>query len=179
MPRLLLHSCCAPCSTAVLERLTPDYDVTLFYYNPNVLPLPEYERRLHEQERIASAFGVPMLTGAYHPDYFKAVIAGLEHLPENSARCTLCYTLRLEETAKTAAVMNMDVFTTTLTMSSKKNAEHINDIAADVARKYAVRRLWADFKKGDGYNRSVALCKQYNIYRQEYCGCVPLQSNQS
>jgi hypothetical protein len=177
--KLLLHSCCAPCSSAALEKLKRlrDIEVTVFFFNPNVLPESEYRRRLAEQERFLSEIGgVPLIVGEYLPEHFKSIIAGLEHLPENGSRCTKCYELRLGETAKTAVSLGMDEFATTLTLSSKKNAAHLNEVAARCARKYSTRRMWTDFKKDDGYNRSIALCERHNLYRQEYCGCQPPKS---
>jgi predicted adenine nucleotide alpha hydrolase (AANH) superfamily ATPase len=180
MKKLLVHSCCAPCTSAVIERLRrlPDYDVTVFFYNPNVQPLSEYERRLSELERFLAEYGnkyknygVKLMVGEYDNAHFKCAVAGFEHISENGERCEKCYALRLEETAKTAAAYGFDCFTTTLTLSSKKNAARINEIAAEVAAKYCTKRLWADFKKDDGYNRSIELCNEYGLYRQSYCGC--------
>jgi hypothetical protein len=163
MKKLLLHSCCAPCSSAVLERLIKDYDVTVFFYNPNIRPYEEYKKRLSELKRFLSLAqtSIPLFTGEYYTDGY---IPGC---------CEECFTLRLEETAKTAVSYGMDCFSTTLTASSKKNADDINEICAVIAKKYSINRLWADFKKDDGYNRSVELCNKYNLYRQGYCGCRP------
>lgn len=176
--RLLLHSCCAPCSSAVLEKLRQnhDFEVAVFFFNPNISPEPEYRRRLAEQERFLREFApaTELIVGEYHPERFRNEVAGLEHLPENSERCTRCYTLRLEETAKVCVSLGMDCFATTLTLSSKKDAGHINEVAATVAAKYSTRRLWADFKKDDGYNRSIELCNEFGLYRQGYCGCKPV-----
>jgi len=153
----------------------PDYDTTVFFYNPNIFPFVEYKRRFNEQRRFISDVhnDVKLIEGEYDFKKFKNVISGLEHLPENSERCKKCYELRLEETAKVAASHGFDCFTTTLTLSSKKNADNINEIAKTIARKYSIKRLWSDFKKDDGYNRSIELCNEYNLYRQNYCGCNP------
>jgi len=161
MKRLLLHACCAPCACAVLERLTLDYDVTVLFFNPNIVPREEYDKRLLELQRFVGDAhrGVPIISTKY-----------VQYTPES---CEDCFTLRLEETAKFAVANGFDCFTTTLTLSSKKDAELINEISADLAKKYSVERLWADFKKADGYNRSIALCNEYGIYRQNYCGCNP------
>ncbi|MCL2071336.1 MAG: epoxyqueuosine reductase QueH [Oscillospiraceae bacterium] len=185
-PRLLLHSCCAPCSSAVLERLCPDYDVTVFFYNPNVQPQSEYQKRLEEQKRFLEVadFGestVELIEGEYSTEKFKSAIRGLEHLPEeskgkNSQRCEMCYRLRLEETARTAAEEGFDCFASTLTLSSKKKASVINPIAEEFAAKYDVEAVLEDFKKKDGYNRSVELCNEYGLYRQNYCGCKEADS---
>jgi hypothetical protein len=144
----------------VLERLTPDYDVTVFFCNPNIQPFEEYQKRLTELRRFSA---VPVIADNY-----------FDYLPES---CEDCFRLRLEETAKHTVAHGFDLFTTTLTASSKKNADKINEIAAESAKKYSTERLWADFKKGNGYNRSIELCNQYNIYRQVYCGCKKSQSN--
>jgi len=167
MKRLLLHSCCAPCSSAVLEKLKHDYDITVFFYNPNILPQEEYQKRLSEQERFLKEA---------HPNV--ALIAG-EYVPIIPNCCEECFLIRLEETAKTAAEQGFDCFTTTLTTSSKKKASTINPIAAAVAGRYKVEAIQDDFKKKNGYNRSVELSKKYNLYRQVYCGCKPTESTKS
>ena len=170
---LLLHSCCAPCSTAVLERLIQDYNVTLFFYNPCILPENEYLKRLSEQERFLSSLPCPvhLLKGEYHPERFNEAIRGFEHLLEGGERCVKCYTLRLRETVKTAKVGGFDCFTTTLTVSPKKKAAIINPILAVLGLEYGVETVEEDFKKKGGYNRSVELSKEFGLYRQSYCGC--------
>ena len=174
MKRLLLHSCCAPCSSAVLERLSGEYDITLFFYNPNILPQCEYDKRLDVQKRFLAEThpNVKLLIGEYHPERFKAVISGMEHLPENSERCELCYRMRLSKTAAVAKSSEFDLFATTLTLSSKKKASTINPIAAELAAEFGIPAILEDFKKKDGYNRSTALSNEYGLYRQRYCGCV-------
>jgi predicted adenine nucleotide alpha hydrolase (AANH) superfamily ATPase len=172
-PRLLLHSCCAPCSSAVLERLTPDYDVTVFFYNPNIIDPDEYKKRLSEQKRfLTEAYGFDeLIEGEYRPEVFKEIIRGLEHLPENKERCKKCYALRLGKTAEIAESGGFGFFTTTLTLSSKKNAGDINAILAAAAEERGVEAIQADFKKNNGYNRSIELSNEYGLYRQSYCGC--------
>jgi hypothetical protein len=171
--KLLLHSCCAPCSSAVIERLLPDYDLTVFFFNPNILPKSEYHKRLAEQKRLLELLGnVPIIVGDYIHEKFASLICGLETLPENGERCKLCYRFRLSETARIAKLHDYDIFTTTLTLSSKKKAADINEIAAAIAKEHSLDVLLADFKKKDGYNRSIELCNRFGLYRQSYCGCV-------
>jgi len=164
MKRLLLHSCCAPCSSAVLEKLKNDYDITVFFYNPNILPIEEYQKRFDEQKRFLKEEHptVPIIEGEYNP--------GVPNC------CEECFLIRLEETAKTAALHGFDCFTTSLTVSSKKKASTINPIAAAVAGRYKVEAIQDDFKKKNGYNRSVELSKKYNLYRQVYCGCKTIDN---
>jgi hypothetical protein len=159
MKKLFLHTCCAPCASAVIERLIPDYDITLFYYNPNILPKQEYDKRLTELRRFV---------GDAHPSI--TIIEG-EYKPYVPNCCEECFLIRLEETAKAASAHNFDCFTTTLTVSSKKKAALINPIMAAVAGRYRVEPILDDFKKKNGYNRSIELSKKYNLYRQVYCGC--------
>jgi len=171
--RLLLHSCCAPCSTSVLERLSRDYDITLFFYNPNILPEAEYIKRLNEQARFLSEVysGIDLIRGDYEPEAFKRAIAGLEHIREGGERCFKCYELRLGRTAEVAKQGGYDLFCTTLTVSPRKNAGKINEISRNISEKYRIDALYADFKKKDGYKRSSELSKKHNLYRQDYCGC--------
>lgn len=174
-PSLLLHSCCGPCSTSVLELVSNYFKVTLLYYNPNIYPSDEYYKRLEEQkkvlEKVNGRFEIKFLEGRYDPaEYFDAV-KGVEHLPEGSQRCFSCYELRLKEAAQFAKDLNMDYFATTLSVSPYKNAQTINELGEKIAQEYGVKHLPNDFKKKDGYKKSVELSKDWNIYRQDYCGC--------
>lgn len=175
-PRLLLHVCCAPCSTACLERLTEAFDLTCYYYNPNIEPETEFDRRFSELERLTDEMPLtqpPVLVkGPYEPERFEAIARGLEDLPEGGERCTRCYRLRLEETARLAKEKGFPYFTTTLSVSPYKNAEKLNRIGAELAEAYGLRYLFSDFKKQDGYLRSIRLSETYHLYRQNYCGCV-------
>ena len=175
-PTLLLHACCAPCSSAVLEYLTQHFRVTLLYYNPNIAPAAEYDKRLRELERLVvqlpMRYPAELLPCEYRGEDFACIAAGLEAEPEGGARCMACYRLRLEEAAKAARDHGMEYFTTTLTISPLKNAQAINRIGEELAERYGVKHLPSDFKKRDGYKRSVALSKEYGLYRQDYCGCV-------
>ena len=175
-PSLLLHVCCAPCSTACLERLTEAFRVTCFYYNPNIEPQAEFERRFAELERLTGLMplsGSPdLLKGAYEHGLFTELSRGLESMPEGGERCARCYRLRLEETAKEACARGIEYFTTTLSVSPYKDAGKLNHIGAELAEQYGVRYLYSDFKKHDGYLRSIRLSEEYGLYRQDYCGCV-------
>ena len=172
---LLLHSCCAPCSTAVLERLTPHFEVTVFYYNPNITESEEYFVRLNEQKKFLNqVYGdsVKLIEGRYFSREFFIMVEGLEKAPEGGERCLLCFKDRLNETAKVAKENGFDYFCTTLTVSPHKNAQVINSIGQETAEKYGVNWLYSDFKKGEGYKRSTELSEQYELYRQNYCGCL-------
>ena len=175
-PRLLLHVCCAPCSTACLEQLTAAFQVTCFYYNPNIEPEPEFERRFAELERLTREMPLPgspeVVRGEYDHERFAGIARGLEDVPEGGERCTRCYRLRLEETARKARDGGYDYFTTTLSVSPYKNADKLNTIGATLAEAYGVPYLFSDFKKHDGYLRSIRLSAEYDLYRQDYCGCV-------
>lgn len=175
-PTLLLHSCCAPCSSAVLEYLSPHFSIYLLYYNPNIAPLAEYEKRLRELRRLVDAMPLPgpvtLVPCPYDGQAFSDAARGMEELPEGGARCLACYRLRLREAAKTARDLGLDYFTTTLSISPLKNAQALNQIGEELAAEYGVRHLPADFKKREGYKRSVELSKEYGLYRQDYCGCV-------
>lgn len=182
VPRLLLHSCCAPCSSYVLEYLSEYFDITIFYYNPNITDPKEYRKRADEVRRLISELPVThpvsFLEGDYEPRVFTEASRGLEHEPEGGARCGRCFRLRLEKTAQAAAriaeELNEEIlFTTTLTISPLKNAELINNIGQEVADKYD-GAVWlnSDFKKREGFKRSIELSRQYDLYRQNYCGCV-------
>lgn len=176
LPRLLLHSCCAPCSSAVLEYLTQYFDVTLLYYNPNITPAAEYDKRVAELKRLMAEAPYPhpvgLIEGRYDSSEFFAIAKGLEDLPEGGERCFRCYALRLEEAAKVAAEGHYDYFTTTLSISPHKNAAKLNEIGGELSEKYGVPYLYSDFKKKNGYKRSIELSAQYGLYRQNYCGCV-------
>lgn len=176
LPRLLLHSCCAPCSSSVLERLTPDFEITVFYYNPNIAPESEFRRRAEEQARLIAqmphANPIHLRCGDYEDRAFYELSRGLEHVPEGGERCTRCFRLRLERTARLAAEEGFDYFTTTLSVSPLKDAQRLNAIGEAVADAWDVRYLYSDFKKKDGYKRSCILSAQYGLYRQDYCGCV-------
>lgn len=176
MPTLLLHSCCAPCSSYVIEYLTNYFDITVFYYNPNIHPQEEYEFRVKEQERFINEIPhknkVELLVGSYEQDEFYSAVKGLENEPEGGERCFTCYALRLEKTAQLAKEKNFDYFTTTLTISPLKNAEKMNEIGGELGKKYGVNYLLSDFKKREGYKRSTELSTIYGLYRQNYCGCI-------
>lgn len=176
VPRLLLHSCCAPCSSYVLEYLSDYFEITVFYYNPNISPAEEYEKRAAEQQRLIDALRVKhpikLVVGTYEPERFYAQSRGLEGEPEGGERCFKCYRLRLEEAARRAEEGGYDYFATTLTISPLKNAEKLNEIGEELSRIYHVEHLPSDFKKKNGYRRSVELSAQHGLYRQNYCGCV-------
>lgn len=175
-PTLLLHSCCAPCSSYVIEYLSKYFKITVFYYNPNISPDNEYRYRANEQKRLIESMPlenpVEFLEGEYIPDDFFDISNGLENEPEGGARCAKCFNLRLSKTAETAKQGNYDYFTTTLTISPLKNAKLINNIGIELSKKYDVPYLQSDFKKKNGYKRSIVLSKEYNLYRQNYCGCI-------
>lgn len=173
---LLLHSCCAPCSSYTLEYLSQYFKITVFYYNPNIYPPEEYHKRVAEQQRFICELPVKhpvdFVEGAYDTDRFYAMARGLEQVPEGGERCFRCYELRLREAARLAADMGYDYFTTTLTISPLKNAQKLNEIGQKMGEAYGVAWLCSDFKKKNGYKRSTELSAQYGLYRQNYCGCV-------
>lgn len=174
-PKLLLHACCAPCSSAVLERIAKYFDITILYYNPNITEKEEYEKRLHEIEKFIKELNldnIKVLPGRYNPEEFFSIANGLEQEKERGKRCYKCYKLRLEETAKIAEEENFDYFTTTLSISPYKNSTWLNEIGEDLNKKYLPTYLYADFKKKNGYKRSIELSKEYHLYRQDYCGCI-------
>lgn len=175
-PTLLLQSCCGPCSTYVLEYLTRYFRVTVLYYNPNIQPREEYDRRLFWQrrvlEQVSSPEPVAMLEHPYDGARYAEAVRGLEEEPEGGVRCTVCFRLRLEETARLAAEHGFDYFCTTLTVSPHKDAARINRIGKALAAQYGVRWLPSDFKKREGYKRSIELSKAFGLYRQDYCGCL-------
>jgi len=176
VPTLLLHSCCAPCSSYVLEYLSEYFRITVLYYNPNISPEKEYKARVEEQKRLIAELPVKhpisFLAGAYEPDAFYAAVKGLEQCPEGGDRCTVCYQMRLREAAEAAKTGGFDYFTTTLSISPLKDAVRLNSIGAALAEKYGLSYLYSDFKKKNGYKRSTELSAQYGLYRQDYCGCV-------
>ena len=176
-PSLLLHSCCGPCSSYVLEYLRPYFQITVFFYNPNIEPAQEYARRLDTQKNLLSALNadggrrVELICGAYEPERYLAAVRGLETEPEGGGRCGVCFRLRLEESARLAAAEGFEYFATTLTVSPHKNALLINGIGQEAGARFGVRYLPSDFKKRGGYLRSVELSREYGLYRQNYCGC--------
>lgn len=174
-PRLLLHSCCAPCSSYVLEYLSRHFQITVFYYNPNIDSVQEYEKRVKEQKRLIGEMkleDIDIIDGGYDPQIFYQTVRGYEKEPEGGKRCYLCYQLRLKEAAKTAAEGGFDYFTTTLTISPLKNAQWLNEIGQKAGQEYRVAFLPSDFKKKGGYQRSIQLSKEYSLYRQNFCGCI-------
>ena len=196
VPRLLLHSCCAPCSSHVMEYLREYFELTVFYYNPNITVSEEYEKRLMEEKRLIEAYNrqveiqdfsgmhsspaakrIGILEAPYDPEAWFAVVQGLEDCPEGGDRCSVCFEMRLRASARAAAGIGhslgrFDYFTTTLTISPLKNAMKLNEIGQRMAEEYGVSWLPSDFKKKDGYKRSIELSKEFNLYRQNYCGCV-------
>lgn len=176
IPTLLLHSCCAPCSSYVLETLSSYFRITIFYYNPNIYPEEEYIKRKEEEKRFTEEFStkypISFLDCDYNQEAFYAIAKGLENLKEGEKRCFLCYQLRLEETAKKAREQGFDYFATTLSISPYKKSEWINQIGLLLEEKYQVSYLTADFKKKNGYKRSIELSETYGLYRQDYCGCI-------
>lgn len=176
VPRLLLHVCCAPCSSAVLEYLSQYFAITLLYYNPNISPREEYDKREAELKRLVSEMelvhSVDLLPCDYDGQAFVEAARGLEGEPEGGARCEACFRLRLEYAAQEAARLHFDYYTTTLTISPMKNAPLLNQLGEEMGGKYGVAHLPSDFKKKNGYKRSVELSKEYGLYRQDYCGCA-------
>lgn len=175
VPTLLLHSCCAPCSSYVLEYLSRYFSITILYYNPNISEEEEYQKRVEEQKRLIKELPVihpvTFLEGHYEPDEFLEAVRGLEQLGERSKRCYACYELRLAYTAQKAEEMNFDYFTTTLSISPYKNAKWLNEIGERLGQQKKTDYLYADFKKKNGYKRSIELSEQYHLYRQDFCGC--------
>ncbi len=178
-PNLLLHSCCGPCSTAVIERLIDDYNITVFFYNPNITDIEEYKKRRQAQINVIDAFNkstkysesVKYMEGKYDPERYLNMVQGHEKDPEGGQRCSICFDLRLEETALMANMYKFDLFTTTLTVSPHKNYDVISKIGKRLSAKYNVLYLDGNFKKKDGFKRSIELSKKMNLYRQNYCGC--------
>ena len=177
-PKLLIHSCCAPCSSYVLEYLSSYFHITLLYYNPNIYPEVEFEKRIIEQKRLVEAmnFDINILNIGYNSDEFYSAVKGLESEPEGGRRCEKCFYLRLDKTAQIAKEYHFDYFTTTLSISPLKDEQLLNQIGKDLSEKYGISYLYSDFKKKNGYKRSIELSKKYELYRQNYCGCVYSQN---
>ena len=173
---LLLHSCCAPCSSYVLEYLSNFFDITVYYYNPNIYPDQEFVRRVEEQKKFIENFkaknSISFIKGEYQKEIFYSISKGLEDENEGGERCTRCYELRLRETAIKAKEGKFDYFTTTLSISPHKDAQRLNSIGKILEEEYGVKYLYSDFKKKEGFKRSIELSKIYGLYRQNYCGCV-------
>ena len=169
--KLLLHSCCAPCFCGCFERLTPHFDVTVYYFNPNIDLIEEYHLRAEEQKRLCEKFNIPVIIEPFEKQNFLDIAKGLEKEKEGGFRCEKCFNLRLENTAKKCKELGFDYFATTLTLSPLKNAELINKTGEKVSEQVGVKYLPSDFKKGEGYKRSIELSKEFNLYRQNYCGC--------
>lgn len=171
-PKLLMHSCCGPCSTECINRLKDYFDITVIYYNPNIEPKSEYEKRKSEQIRFLNEVNIPLMDADYENELYRDKTKSLQNEPEGGARCSVCFLLRLEYTAKKAIENNYDYFTTTLTVSPHKNSQVINKIGERVGKEIGIKYLYADFKKKDGYKKSIEYAKEYNLYRQNYCGCL-------
>jgi len=174
--KLLLHACCAPCSSAVLERLGNHFTITIFYYNPNINDKDEYLKRIAELKKLISSFKtkypISLIEGNYEPEKYFETVKGLENEPERGKRCYKCYNLRLEETAKIADKLKFPYFCTTLTLSPHKNSNWLNEIGENLDKKYISTYLYSDFKKKNGYKRSIELSREYDLYRQDFCGCI-------
>ena len=170
-PKVLLHSCCAPCSSHVVTLLKEYFDVTVLYYNPNIYPLEEYLKRKNEQIKLLEILNIPIMDIDYDHNEFKENVKGLEDEKEGGARCNKCFALRLEKTSILAQLNQFEYFCTTLTVSPYKNSQIINKIGAILEQKYNVKYLYSDFKKKEGYKKSIELSKKYDLYRQHYCGC--------
>ena len=175
-PSLLLHACCAPCSSYVLEYLSQYFSITVFYYNPNITEEPEYRKRVTEEQRLISELPaknkISFIEGRYDPERFFEMAKGKGDIPEGGARCFDCYRLRIAETADVAKEKGFDYFTTTLSISPLKNAQKLNEIGGEEAERTGIPYLFSDFKKREGYKRSIQLSAEYNLYRQNYCGCI-------
>ena len=173
-PKLLLHACCAPCSSYVLEYLEKYFDITVFFYNPNISPESEYLHRVNEIKRLISEMcpTVNFIEGRYEPEKFYEMAKGLESEPERGARCVKCYRMRIEESAVIAKQGNFDYFTTTLSISPQKDSHVLNSIGKEISEIYDIPYLYSDFKKKGGYKRSIELSAQFHLYRQNFCGCI-------
>lgn len=173
---LLLHACCAPCSSAVLERIANHFKISIFYYNPNITDEDEYNKRIAEIKKLISIvhpkYEISLIEGKYEPEKFFEMAKGLEKEPERGKRCYKCYELRLSETARIAEKLGFKYFCTTLTLSPHKNVNWLNEIGEVLNNKYQTTYLYSDFKKKEGYKRSIILSKEYGLYRQDYCGCI-------
>ncbi len=174
--KLLLHACCAPCSSAVLERIANHFKITIFYYNPNITSKEEYDKRIEEIKKLISIvkpkYKIDLIEGNYDKEKFLEISKGLENEPERGRRCYKCYNLRLEETARIAEELNYPYFCTTLTLSPHKRVDWLNEIGERLNNEYTPTYLYSDFKKKEGYKRSIVLSKEYGLYRQDYCGCI-------
>ena len=174
--KLLLHSCCGPCSSYVISYLTNYFDITILYYNPNIYPYNEYLKRKEEQIRLIKEMDtvnkIDIMDCDYDNNLYNELVRGLENEPERGSRCKICYKMRMEKTAMIAKANNYDFFCTTLSVSPYKNAELINKIGEELENSYNIRWLYSDFKKKDGYKKSILLSQKYNLYRQNYCGCI-------
>lgn len=186
MPSLLLHACCAPCSSYCIEYLHKYFDITLFFYNPNIFPAEEYAHRVNELKRLVTEMGlsISVLEAENDTESFYSLAKGRENIREGGARCFDCYRLRLKKTAQLAKEKGFDYFTTTLSISPLKNSKKLREIGLELEGEYGVKNLPSDFKKKEGYKRSIELSKKYNLYRQNYCGCeysvrVPEQTGNS
>lgn len=181
VPTLLLHSCCAPCSSYCIEYLSQFFRITIFYYNPNITEQEEYAKRVEEQKRFIEQFPVKntveFLEGIYEPERFFEIAKGYEKVPEGGDRCFRCYEMRLRETGRVAKEKEFDYFTTTLSISPLKNAKKINEIGEMLSKEWEVSYLYSDFKKKEGYKRSITLSAEYDLYRQNFCGCIYSKQN--
>lgn len=181
VPKLFLHSCCAPCSSYTLEYLSNYFDITVYYFNPNISPKAEFDKRYAEQKRLIEALPskhpIKLVRGEYDYNDFLEIAKGYEDVPEGGERCFRCYRMRLESTAKLAKEQGFDYFCTTLSISPLKNSQKINEIGCEVAEKYGIKWLPSDFKKKEGYKRSIELSREYQLYRQNFCGCVFSKEN--
>lgn len=181
VPKLFLHSCCAPCSSYTLEYLNNYFDITVYYFNPNISPKAEFDKRYAEQKRLIEALPskhpIKLVCGEYDYNDFLKIAKGYEDVPEGGERCFRCYRMRLESTAKLAKEQGFDYFCTTLSISPLKNSQKINEIGYEVAEKYGIKWLPSDFKKKEGYKRSIELSREYQLYRQNFCGCVFSKEN--
>ena len=180
-PRLFLHSCCAPCSSYTLEYLSNYFDITVYYFNPNISPKQEFDKRFAEQKRLIDSLPaknpIKLVLGKYNYDDFLQIARGYENVAEGGERCFRCYRMRLESTARIAKEQGFDYFCTTLSISPLKNSQKINQIGYEVAQKYGIKWLPSAFKKREGYKRSIELSKEYNLYRQSFCGCIFSKEN--
>ncbi len=180
-PRLFLHSCCAPCSSYTLEYLSNYFDITVYYFNPNISPKEEFDKRFAEQKRLIDSLPaknpIKLVLGEYNYDDFLQIARGYENVAEGGERCFRCYRMRLESTARIAKEQGFDYFCTTLSISPLKNSQKINQIGYEVAQQYGVKWLPSDFKKREGYKRSIELSREYNLYRQSFCGCIFSKEN--
>lgn len=181
VPGLFLHSCCAPCSSYTLEYLSEYFEITVYYFNPNISPEAEFDKRFAEQKRLIenlpAVHKISLIRGEYDYNEFLNIAKGYEDVPEGGERCFRCYRMRLEKSAALAKEQGFDYFCTTLSISPLKNSQKINEIGMDIADKLGIEWLPSDFKKKEGYKRSIELSREYNLYRQNFCGCVFSKEN--